>query len=118
MCVHHPKPQVISFHHYLSPCYPLLPFTASFPSGNHHSVVYKVLRVFLLSPFSFFTQSPYHLPSDNYQSVPVSMCLFLFCLSVYFVNQIPQIGEIIWYLSFYVCSDWFILQFHPCCCKG
>ena len=57
------------------------------------------------NPFIFFHSV---LPPSALTAVTlfsVSMSLFLFCLSVYFVHQIPHTEKIIWYLS---CSDWLI----------
>ena len=58
---------------------------------------------FLASPFTLFHPVPQPLsPLTSVSLFHVSMSLFLFCSSVYFAHQIPQITEIIWYLSFSV----------------
>ena len=94
-----------SFHHYLSPLYPLLP-----PPPASPLVILILLSVsvrvcflfFLLTCFTFFTQ-PLQPPTPwRHQSI------FIYdsasTLLVYFVHWVPHMSEIIWYLSF---SDWF-----------
>ena len=60
------------------------------------------LHFLILSPFS--PSHPMLLSSGNHQSslLSVSMSLFQFCLFIYFVLWIKQVGEIMWYLSFSV----------------
>ena len=90
-------------------CRPLpAPALAALPSGHHHCCLCpRVMHVCsLANPFTFFhpVSSP---PSSQTAAglLHVSMTLFLFYSSVYFVLQIPHISEIIWYLSF---TDWLI----------
>ena len=48
---------------------------------------------------------PSHLPSGYCQLFLISMSLVIFCLLVHFVDYVPLIGEIIWYLSL---TSWLI----------
>ena len=91
------------------------PFHPPFPSPtSSHPFPLAVATLILRSMsfvclFSFSAQSlsPHTMapPPAAVSLFSVSMSLFLFCLLVYFVYQIPNISEIIWYLSF---CDWLI----------
>ena len=96
--VHHPKSSLLP-----SPFIP--PFTLfylpppPFPLViNHHTVVYVYeLFFFCLIPLSF-SLSPLTLSPFS-----ISMSLFLFVCYFILSIRVPNINEIIWYLSF---SDW------------
>ena len=77
-----------------------------FPSDYHHNVVcvYALcIRVFWLIPSPSFIESP----TSSLTAISlfhVSMPLFLFCSTAYFVHEILHVSEIMWYLPF---SNWF-----------
>ena len=74
-------------------------------SGHHHTVVCVhgscIYDLWLILSPSFIQP----LPGTAVSLFHVSTPLFLFCSSLYFIHQIPHIGETIWHLPF---SDWFI----------
>ena len=81
---------------------------APLPPGHPHTVVSVhglCIYVLRLIPPPCFIQHPQNLPLISVSLFPVSLPLFLFCSSVYFVHQIPHMSEIVWYLSF---ANWLI----------
>ena len=92
---------------FLPPLSPVPPTPTSHPQSYPPlALSMGPLYMFLDGPF---TSSPCYTPP---LSPPVTVSLFFisvllvtFCLLVCFVDQIPIIGEIIWYLSF---TDWLI----------
>ena len=58
------------------------------------------LYMFLDNLSPFFPINPSHLPSGYCQFILYLTSLVLFCSLVCFVDQVPLIGEMIWYLSF------------------
>ena len=99
LCVHHPKSRFffVTIYH---PLYPLLsPHT---PFSPVITILLSVsMRVFFLTYFIFFTQTlPTPHPSKGSQSVLCICAQSVSILFVYFVQQIPHISEITWYLSF------------------
>ena len=96
----------------LAQCFPLCPpLPSPPPTPNSHSppcspCPWVIHTCSLTSPFPFFPSlSPSLLPSVTVSLFHVSVPLVLFYLLVYFVHQIPLIGEIIWYLPF---TTWLI----------
>ena len=84
----------IFYHYHLLPLYPL-------SHSTHHTAAHVDESFFL-----FCSIPPYpNLPTLLAVIFSPSMSLSLFCLLVQFVHYIPNMSEIIWYLSF---SDWFI----------
>ena len=69
-------------------------------SPNHCPCAWVLYTCFLTWPFSSFPQLSTSLLSSGYcQFVWISVPLALFCLLVCFVDYVPLIGEITWYLS-------------------
>ena len=85
-----PTPTSASFHHHLSP----IPSSTS-PDSHHTVVCGHVLLLFFVNPFTIFTHPPNPPPLTAVSLFSVSMSLFLFCLLVYFVHQIPHTSKII-----------------------
>ena len=86
-------------------------------SYSRHPWVRNILLESIISSFYIDKETIlYHLlsPSLHYSSLPsplvtvslffISMSLVIFCLLICFVDYVPLIGEIIWYLSF---TAWF-----------
>ena len=71
----------------------------SIPHCCHVHASFTLVLLLVPSPSSHYYP---HLPSPlvTVSLFLVSMPLVLFCSLVYFVHQVPLIGEIIWYLSF------------------
>ena len=81
---------------------PLIPLIPPFPY-YYHTFVHIHESFFLLAP-SFHLLTFHPLPTEQ-SACFLSMSLFLFCLVILFVHQIPHLSEILWYLSF---SYWLI----------
>ena len=84
--------------------YPPLPLPHHAP-GNDHTLVFMSMIFFSFFLFCSISPPLLHLaPIPDTLSL-LSVSLSLFCLLVHFVNYIPHMREIMWYLSF---SDWLI----------
>ena len=102
-CLFFTTPCQVSFHHHLPPLFYLPPL--SIPSGDHHPV-FCLGSTFFPQSLHLFHPTPQPLsPLTAASLFSESMSLFLFCLLVYFVPQIPHVSEILWYLPL---SDWLI----------
>ena len=79
------------------PTYPCLPPSNLPPLALSMSPLY----IILYDPFpSFLCYLPPPTPLVTVSLFFISMSLVIFCLLVCFVDYVPLIGEIIWYLSF------------------
>ena len=89
-----------------SPLHPASSPTSLWPPPHCCLCLWVMHGCSLAHPFTFFhlVPSPYS-PLTFISLFNMSMPLFLFCSSHYFVHSIPHVSEIIWYLSF---SDWLI----------
>ena len=87
-----PSTQPTPYSHSQSPCHCPCPWVMHICS--------------LTNPFTFFQPVPsLPFPLTAVSLFHVSLPLVLFCSLINFVNQVPVIGEIIWYLSF---TDWLV----------
>ena len=87
---------------FLPPLSPTRPMPTSHPQSHPHLAPSRGPSfMFIYIPFpSFPHYFPLPSPLVTVSLLSISMSLAIFCLQVCFVDLVPLIGEIIWYLSF------------------